>query len=285
VAEPWAPPAVPTPSRQLGLVLRRQGRLLLADRLYLLFLAALPFVLAALTLLIPGDSGLKQPSTSSSNPHEAVEILAGLNIAAVIIGIALTIRDLVCERRAFQREQAVGLSASAYLGGKMIFFGVAAAALTAITFGIVVLAKGQPARGAVLLFNATFELYVSVAVTAVVSAMIGLALSTMGKSVAEVVPLAVPVILASLFFAGGLITLVGTWVYDQISWFVPAQWGFAASASTVNLRRVDARAADVQMWTHYVGWWVFDMVMLVIFGVMWAGIARYRLRARPTPSR
>jgi hypothetical protein len=119
----------------------------------------------------------------------------------------------------------------------------------------------------------------------VVSTLIGLAVSTLGKSLTGVVLLALPVILASLLFSGGLITLVGTWGYDQISWFVPAQWGFAASASTVDLHRVDPRAADVQMWTHYSGWWVFDMVMLVIFGAMWAGIARYRLRPRPTHSR
>jgi hypothetical protein len=90
--------------------------------------------------------------------------------------------------------------------------------------------------------------------------------------------LAVPVILASLLFAGGLITLVGTWGYDQISWFIPAQWGFAASAATVDLRRVDALAANAQMWTHYVGWWMFDMMMLVLLGAVWAGVARYRLQ-------
>ena len=67
----------------------------------------------------------------------------------------------------------------------------------------------------------------------------------MGRSLRGVVGLAVPVILASLLFAGGLITLVGTWGYDQISWFIPAQWGFAASAATVDLRRVDALAANV----------------------------------------
>jgi ABC transport system ATP-binding/permease protein len=88
----------------------------------------------------------------------------------------------------------------------------------------------------------------------------------------------VPVILASLLFAGGLISLVGRWGYDQISWFVPAQWGFAASASTVDLHRVDDLAANAEMWAHYVGWWVFDMTVLVIFGAMWAGFARYRLR-------
>jgi ABC transport system ATP-binding/permease protein len=282
VAEPWPTPAEPALKRQIWLVAGRQARLFFADRRYLLFLAALPFALAGLTLLIPGHSGLSQPGSNGRNPHEAVEILAALNIAAVIIGIALTIRDLVGERRIFRREQAVGLSPTAYLTAKIAFFSVAAAALTAITFTIVVSVKGRPVHGAVLLYDATVELYVSVAVTAIVSAIIGLAVSTMGTSLRGVVGLAVPVILASLLFAGGLITLVGTWGYDQISWFIPSQWGFAASAATVDLRRVDALAANAQMWTHYVGWWMFDMVMLVLLGAVWAGIARYRLRRHRT---
>ena len=92
VAEPWPTPAEPALQRQFWLVAGRQARLFFADRLYLAFLAVLPFALAGLTLLIPGDSGLSQPRSTSRNPHEAVEILAALNIAAVIIGIALTIR-------------------------------------------------------------------------------------------------------------------------------------------------------------------------------------------------
>jgi ABC transport system ATP-binding/permease protein len=278
-AAPWAPPAEPTLQRQFGLVARRQLRLLFADRTYLLFLVILPFALAGLTLLIPGGSGLDRPPANRRNTHEAVEILASLNIAAVILGSALTIRDLVRERRVFRREQAVGLSASAYLVAKIVVFGVAAAILAAILTAVVLAVKGQPAHGAVLLGNADVELYVSVAATAIVSAIVGLALSSVGNSLREVLLLLVPVILASLLFAGGLISLVGMWVYDQISWFVPAQWGFAASASTVDLRRVDDLAADVQMWTHYVGWWMFDMIVLVIFGAMWAGFARYRLRS------
>jgi hypothetical protein len=155
---------------------------------------------------------------------------------------------------------------------------VAAAILTAILTAVVLAVKGQPKHGAVLLGNADVELYVSVAATAIVSVIVGLALSALGNSLREVLLLLIPVILASLLFAGGLISLVGTWVYDQISWFVPAQWGFAASASTVDLRRVDELAVNAQMWTHYVGWWVFDMILLIIFGAAWAGFARYRLR-------
>ncbi|OBA61963.1 hypothetical protein A5647_09245 [Mycobacterium sp. 1100029.7] len=279
VAAPWPPPPALSTTRQVRWVIRRQLRLVLADPLYALFLLVLPFALAALTLLIPGDSGLSRAAATSNNVHEAVEILAALNLAAVILGTALTIRDLVCDRCVFRRDQAVGLSASAYVLAKLLFFSVAAAVLAAIMFSVVIGIKGSPVRGAVLLGNATAELYASVALTAIVSAIVGLTLSTLGKSLKEVVPLAVPVVLASLLFAGGLITLVGTWGYDQISWFVPAQWGFAAAASTADLHRIDPQAADVLTWTHYAGWWLFDMIMLAAFGAVWAGVLRFRLRA------
>jgi ABC-type multidrug transport system ATPase subunit len=278
VAAPWPLPAELTTSRQIRLVARRQVHLFFADHIYLFFLAVLPFVLAALTLLIPGDSGLDRPKPSSSNLHEGIEILAALNIAAVIVGSALTIRALVEEHRVFRREQEIGLSAPAYLAAKLVVFGLAAAILAAIVFAIVIAVKGGPVHGAVLLRNGTVELYVSVAATAIVSAIIGLALSALGNRLREVLPLLVPVILASLVFNGSLVQLVSKWGFQQISWFVPAQWGFAASASTVDLRRVDMLAANAEMWTHYSGWWVFDMVMLALFGAAAAGFALYRLR-------
>ena len=257
---------------------RRQLRLIFVDRVYFLFWAVLPLVLAALAVLIPGDSGLGRPPPASDNPHEAIEVLAALNIAAVILGTALTIRVVVAERRVFRREQAVGLSASAYLAAKLIVFSAAAAILAAVVFAVVMAVKGGPSRGAVLLHNATLELYVAVAATAVVSAIVGLALSTLGNSMREVLPLLVPVILASLLFDGSLVQLVSKWGFQQVSWLVPAQWGFAASASTVDLRRVDALAANAEVWTHYSGWWVFDMIMLMAFGAVAAGFVRYRLR-------
>jgi hypothetical protein len=279
VAEPSPSPARRTVTQQIRLVARRQVRLLLADHVYFPVLVLLPFVLAGLTLLIPGDSGLDRPGQKGANPHEAIEILAALNIAAVIMGTALTIGDLVGQRRVFRREQSVGLSAFAYLAGKLIVFSVVAAIQTAVLTTIVILVKGRPVHGAVLLHSPDVELYLSVAATGIVSAIIGLALSSVGHSLREVVPLVVPVILVSLLFAGGLVPLVGTWGFDQISWLIPAKWGFAASGSTVDLHRVDPLTANAQTWTHYSGWWVFDMVMLFFFGALWAGFVLFRLRS------
>ncbi len=279
VAAPWPPPPGLPRSRQIRLLARREVHLLLGNRIYFAFLAVLPFLLAGLGLLIPGDSGLTRPEPGSTNAHEAIEILAAFNVAAVIIGTALTIRAVVCEHRIFRREQEVGLSAPVYLTAKIAVYGLAAALWTAVVFAIVIAVKGEPGRSAVLLHNATVELYVSVAVTAIVSAVIGLALSSLGKSLREVLPLVIPVILASVLFNGSLVQLVSVWGLQQISWFVPAQWGFAAAASTANLRRVDSLAATAVTWTHYSGWWVFDMGMLGLFGVIAAGFTLYRLRS------
>jgi ABC-type multidrug transport system ATPase subunit len=280
VAEPAPAPVGLTVKQQIRVVARRQVRLLFANRICFLFLVLLPFALAGLTLLIPGHSGLDRAGPKSANPHEAIEILAALNIAAVILGTALTIGDLVGQRRVFLREQSAGLATSAYVSAKLIVFSVVAAIQTGILTAIVIGVKGGPAHGAVVLHNPDVELYVAVAATAIVSAIVGLALSSLGNSLREVLLLVVPVILGSLLFAGGLVPLVGTWGYDQISWIIPAQWGFAASGSTVDLHRVDALATNALVWTHYSGWWVFDMVMLLAFGAMWAGLVLFRLRPR-----
>ncbi|BBX97099.1 hypothetical protein [Mycobacterium lacus] len=143
--------------------------------------------------------------------------------------------------------------------GKTLVLCAAAAVDAAILTGFVVVAKGGPVHGAVLLRDPAVELYVSVAATTVVSAIVALALSTLGKSARKVVPLLLPAVLASCVFAGGLLSLVGTWGFDQVSWYIPA-WGFAAS---VDLRRVDSLATHNETW---------------IFGAMWAGLVLYRLR-------
>ena len=64
------------------------------------------------------------------------------------MGIALTIRDLVGERAIFRREQAVGLSSSAYLLAKTTVFCGFAVLQAAIITAIVVVGKSAPTRGA-----------------------------------------------------------------------------------------------------------------------------------------
>src|SRR5579875_2794160 len=224
--------------RQFRTVARRQVRLVVADRAYFVFLALLPFILGALSLTVPGSNGFHVADPRGEAPDEAAQILVLLNIAAVFMGTALTIRDLIGERAIFQREQAVGLSTTAYLLAKTGVFSVFAVVQSVIATAIVIAGKGAPTRGHVVLGNPTVELFVTVAATCVASAMLGLVLSALVRSGEQIMPLLVVSIMAQLVLSGGLVPVTGRLVLDQLSWAMPSRWGYAAAASTIDLRHL-----------------------------------------------
>jgi len=265
--------------RQVSTVARRQVRLVLADRGYFTFLAVLPFVLGILTLLVPGRSGFAITDPHGPAPDEPSQVLMLINISAVFMGTALTLRDLVGERLIFRREQAVGLSPSAYLTAKIVVYSCITALQTAVLTAIVVIGKGGPTRGAVVLGDPVFELYVTLAATAAVAAATGLVLSAAARSHDQILPMLVATVMLSIVFSGGLIPVTGRVVLDQVSWVVPARWGFAASASTIDLRRVDptVRVRD-PLWSHDLRSWLLAMGLLCALGMVVAVMVRWRLR-------
>jgi len=267
--------------RQFSTIARRQVRLIAADRGYFVFLAVLPFVLGVLTLLVPGNGGLGIHDPRGHAADEPVQIVFMLSVSAVFLGTALTIRDLVGERGIFRREQAAGLSGSAYLAAKITVFTVAAAAQIAVVTAIVVIGKSAPTRGAVILGNPTLELYVTLALTAAVAAIMGLALSAAATSQDQILPMLVITMMLSIVFGGGMIPVTGRIPLDQMSWLLPARWGFAATASTVDLTTVaPVLQTNDRLWSHASNWWLLDMTMLAVLGLVMAGFVRWRVRLR-----
>lgn len=163
--------------------------------------------------------------TRARCPTEPRYIMVLLNIGAVFMGTALTIRDLIGERPIFRREQAVGLSTVAYLLAKIAVFCVFATVQAAIATTIVVLGKGGPARDAVLFGNVNFELFLGVAGTCVASAILGLALSAFAQSNEQIMPMLVVSIMSQLVLSSGMIPVGGRTGLDQMSWLTPARWG------------------------------------------------------------
>jgi ABC transport system ATP-binding/permease protein len=276
------PPAAPAPCRlvhQVCTVARRQLRLIPADRGYLLFLAVLPFILGTLSLLVPGETGLGTANPRGPDADEAAQIVMLLNISAVFMGSALTIRDLVGERAIFQREQAAGLSATAYLLAKIGVYGVTAAVQTSVLTAIVVAGKGAPTRGAVVAGNPILELYLTLTATAAVAALTGLALSATARSHDQIMPMLVIAVMLSMVFCGGLIPVTGRPILDQLSWTIPARWGFASTASTTDLRAIAPLTPQSEtLWSHDVSRWLLNMTMLIALGAILAGWARWRIR-------
>jgi ABC-type multidrug transport system ATPase subunit len=276
--EPLEAPARLSLARQIAVAARRQAWLIVGDQRYFVFLTLLPLLFGGLVLVVPGHAGLGQADPYGNSPDEGLEILAVLIFAAVVMGTALTIRDVFAERFLFRREQDNGLSPTAYLAAKIGVYSLVASVQTAIITTVAVTGKGAPGNGAVLLGSPALELYLAVLFTAVVSAIGALALSSLARYPEQLLLMAVLVILVSMILSGSAFPLAGRFLLEEISWLVPARWGFAAAASSVDLHAINALAHDDASWTHSAGWWLFDMAMLVAFGVAFTAFLRWRLR-------
>ena len=269
--------------RQFSTVARRQVRLIVSERGYFIFLVLLPFIVGWLSMSVPGDVGFGRPNPMGSAPTEPTQVLVLLNVGAVFIGTALTIRDLIGERALFLREQAVGLSTTAYLLAKVFVYTVFAVVQSAIVTAIAVAGKGGPTQGAIVLGKPALELFADVAMTTVAGAMLGLVLSSVAKSNEQIMPLLVVAIMSQLVFSGGMIPVTGRTGLDQMSWMTPARWGFAASASTVDLLTLEQAVPSVahdSHWRHTAAAWWFDMGMLMVLNLVYLGFVRWKIRLK-----
>jgi ABC-type multidrug transport system ATPase subunit len=268
--------------RQFSTIARRQIRLVISDRGYTVFLALLPFLIGILTLTVRGNSGYGMSDPLGNNPAQPDQILVMLNVGAVFMGTALTIRDLIGERPIFRREQAVGLSTAAYMAAKIVVFSVFAIVQAAIATTISIVGWGTPISNAVILGNVNFELFVTVAATCVGAALLGMALSALAQSQDQIMPMLVVSIMSQLVFSGGMIWVTNRLVLDQLSWATPARWGFAASASTIDTHRLIPGPTDPkdQHWDHTKSAWLFDMAMLTVLCVVYSFIVWWKIRLR-----
>jgi ABC-type multidrug transport system ATPase subunit len=266
--------------RQFSTIARRQMRLIISDRGYFIFLALLPFIMGVLSLSVPGTVGFGVPDPMGDAPNEPGQILVLLNVGAIFMGTALTIRDLIGERAIFRREQAVGLSTTAYLLAKVGVYATFAVVQSTIATGITVWGKGRPTQGSVGLGNPTLDLFVVMAATTVTAAMVGLALSALARTSEQIMPLLVVAVMSQLVFSGGMIPVTDRLVLDQLSWITPARWGFAASASTVDLIKLvpgPLTPKDAH-WEHTSSAWWFDMAMLAALSIGYLTFVRWKIR-------
>ncbi|WP_232851159.1 FHA domain-containing protein [Nocardia acididurans] len=283
--EPAKPPKS-SAVKQFSTLVRRQFRLVLADRGYLAFLLVLPFVLGGLTLVVPGDNGFQMGPLESQGGtigpkggDQTQSLLVVLILGACFMGSTLTVRDLVGERAIYFRERAVGLRSGAYLMSKIAVFSVAALLQAAVMVGIPLLIMKRPEQGSVIPMG-SLELYIDIALTAVTCVILGLLLSTLAKSSEQVMPLLVVAIMAQLVMAGGLIPVTNRVVLEQVSWLFPSRWGYASGASTVDIRNLFAKAQPDKFWEHTAAAWYLDVGALVAIGLVLALFTWSRLRLK-----
>lgn len=286
------PPAEPVPSSpprrakptsflaQAAAISQRQVLLIVADRRYLAFLALAPFIVGLLPLTVAGDAGFTKPAAGSSAPFEPRQIIVLLSFAAILMGLTLSVRDLIGERAIYRHEQAAGLSPTAYLLAKILVFSAAAVVQSALLVLVVTapgIGKRAPATAAVLGVP-MIELFLDVAATAAAAAVLGLAISAVSRSSNQCIALLAIVCVAQLVLADSFVPFTGRPVLEAIAALTPARWGAAATASTIDLPNLVPAVQD-PLWEHSASTWLLDIAMLGVLALVFAGFVRWRLRS------
>jgi hypothetical protein len=267
--------------RQVAAIAQRQARLILADRRYLVFLVLAPIVVGLLPLAAGGHAGFGKPAAGSAAPFEPRQIIVLLSFAAILLGLTLSVRDLIGERDIYRHEQAAGLSPTAYLLAKIGVFGVVAVAQSAVLL-LIVTAPGigkPPPSTAVVLGSPMLELFVDVAATSAVAVILGLCISAVSRSSNQYIPLLAIACVAQLVLAGSFVPITGRPVLEAIAAFTPARWGVAAMASSIDLANLVPGVND-PLWKHAASTWFLNIGMLAVLGLLFAGFVRWRLRRR-----
>ncbi len=219
--------------QQLRLLTRRYTEVMLADGSNVRLLLAQAPVIGVMLALIGTDAFEPEANTPSSS---LIIVLLGLVLSITYLGASNSVREIVKERPVFERERALGVYPSAYLGSKLVV-------LLAITVGqsfllvfIGLASAGEAPSGALwkVLVSVRLELFVIIMLTGAAAVTLGLAISSVVSNADKAMSLLPVVLLAMYLLSGGPTSLADKPLLREVSYVNSAQWGYAASAKVVD---------------------------------------------------
>jgi ABC transport system ATP-binding/permease protein len=295
-------------SLQFLVLVRRHARLILADRRNAVLLAAQPLILGVLMLAALPAHQLAAPAAGEVRAvSEAGLVLLVVILGATWIGAANGIGEIVRERPIIQRERASGLEVLPYVASKVAVLGTLTAAQCAVMALLALARQGSHDQGS--LFAAPLpELVLAAALAGVCGMALALLISAVASTADQAMTILPVVLVLELLLAmGGLFpNLVDKPVLKQLSYAASTQWAFSASASSVDLGRMQAFDAvareaptlrldapltsfeslatglgEPASWQHQSATWIEDVGILIAIGglaVLATGLA---VRRRP----
>jgi hypothetical protein len=164
--------------------------------------------------------------------------------------------------------------------------GVIAALQAVVMTAIGVLGLALPPSGSLLTGAPLVELILAVAFLEFASTCLGLLVSTIVSSSDKAMQAIVLVTMVQFVFSGGIISLAGKPILEQVAAIAPARWGMAALASTVRLNVLNPSTGSTTdpLWNHTAGVWLLDMAMMLVLSAVYLLIAWWKLN-RLSPGR
>ena len=267
-----APPKTSNRFAQMVTLTRRYAAVIASDRGFLYLLIGVVLGLGVLVRAFPLPNGFLGPNNGGA--QSALLILV---LCACFSGALNSIREIVKERPIYARERGTGLSAGAYLASKVIVLGVISAFQAILLVAIGLIGKKFPPHGAALPIP-VLEIAIAIALVAVVSMIIGLFTSSMVSTAERAMPLVFLLVMIQVVTTGGIFAIHGTAGLEQIAWFTPSRWGFAASASTIDLNAIAPKGSTPDpLWNHTSHAWFIDIGAMVALLFFYSALTWWRL--------
>jgi energy-coupling factor transporter ATP-binding protein EcfA2 len=221
---------------QLKVLCSRYVRLILNDRqrLWLLLLQA-PLLAALISIVADGDQFEVYEMTKS--------LLFALSCCAFWVGILNAIQEICKERTILKREYMTGLSLGSYVRSKIIVLGSMCLLQSAMIVGVFAALVGLPEDGIILV--PLLELLISVFLTALSAAAMGLFVSSMFDNADRAMTLAPILLMPQILFSGQLFKLEGA--TSTISWFATCRWSMEGLGTTADLYNLPTRTAPIAL--------------------------------------
>ncbi len=211
------------------------------------------------------------------NNGGAQSALLILVLCACFSGSLNAIREIVKERPIYARERGTGLSAGAYLASKVIVLGVISGLQAILLVAIGLIGKKFRPHGSALPM-AIVEIAIAIALVAIVSMVIGLFVSSMVSTAERAMPLVFLLVMIQVVTTGGIFAIHGTAGLEQIAWFTPSRWGFAASASSMDLNTIAPHGSTIDpIWDHTAKAWYIDIGAMVVLMFFYCALTWWRL--------
>jgi len=258
---------------QMSTMVRRYSAVLASDRGFLYLLVGVVLGLGVLVRAFPLEHG----GFVGPKNQGAQQALLILVLCACFSGALNAIREIVKERPIYARERGTGLSAGAYLASKVIVLGVISAFQAVLLVAIGLAGKKFGPKGSVLPMP-ILEVAIAIALVAVVSMVIGLFTSSMVSTAERAMPLVFLLVMVQVVTTGGIFAIHGTAGLEQIAWFTPSRWGFAASASTIDLNTIGPSGSTRDpLWAHTAHAWLVDIGAMIVLLLFYSALTWWRL--------
>ena len=268
-----APPKTSNRFAQMSTMVRRYSAVIASDRGFLYLLLGVVLGLGVLVRAFPLPNG----GFIGPNNGGAQSALLILVLCACFSGALNAIREIVKERPIYARERGTGLSAGAYLASKVIVLGVISGLQAVLLVAIGLIGKKFGPHGSVLPM-AILEIAIAIALVAIVSMVIGLFVSSMVSTAERAMPLVFLLVMIQVVTTGGIFAIHGTAGLEQIAWFTPSRWGFAASASSVDLNTIAPHGSTIDpIWDHTAKAWYIDIGAMIVLMFFYSALTWWRL--------